>query len=859
MFANLFKPKWRHSSPEVRARAVARLRTSRPAHNSILRQLLLDDSSSAVREAALVRVEDPALLLQVIQREADAELKARAAAVLCDTLEGLPASERQPWLDRLTDDSVRAELVLAGGCCPFKSLLLEAISDQRILLTLAQRAATAALRRTAALKIDDPALLEQLQRDTRGSDKAVHRIARERLQRYREAEREREAQAEKRQQLRGALEHLVNSEDRQQFQARFDLLLREWQQLPAAEPAVETDFQRLADQARAILAELKAEQTRQQLEEQARSEHQQHCEALAEQLESLVGDTQETLPDSALLAEQLAAAEQLREDYPLPPRLQDQLQSARQLQQALQRLEAQREALENALDGRDRGVLKKLLADLAWPQSLPLPSLLRQAEKRLQALEAEAAQQRALAEQESRALEADLRALENAMANGEIRVALAHQDQAGEQLRRLNGRAPEPLEQRYRSLCARLKEMKDWQGFAVNSKKEALCEQMEALIDSDLPPRPLAERIRQLQKEWKALDATAETHSQRLWQRFRTAAETAYAPCEAHFAAQRQQREENLRQREEICAQLEAFLQTIDWDQADWPAVERICHTAKREWKQFTPVDRAPGKQVQQRFNQVIHELDARLRDWHQGCADAKQALIDRAAILAEQEDVQGAAQEAKALQRQWKGIGPAFRSQERALWQAFRGHCDAIFTRLKEGSAEPIELADGAPPLGKEQLEQFRRSSELLNQAEKAIVNGDTALLDPLLDAIRASCAATVHPWDERLARRVDRIETCLHAPEALPQELVEAEREVRELCIRLEILLGQPSPEEDQAQRMEYQMRRLQQALEEQDRAPSRTDVLELDLQWNSLAFNALFPELRQRFEQLMRRTGC
>lgn len=72
MFANLFKPKWRHSSPEVRARAVARLRTNRPAHNSILRQLLLDDSSSAVRKAALVRVEDPALLLQVIQRESDA-------------------------------------------------------------------------------------------------------------------------------------------------------------------------------------------------------------------------------------------------------------------------------------------------------------------------------------------------------------------------------------------------------------------------------------------------------------------------------------------------------------------------------------------------------------------------------------------------------------------------------------------------------------------------------------------------------------------------------------------------------------------------------------------------------------------
>jgi hypothetical protein len=862
MFANLFKPKWRHSNPEVRARAVARLRTDHPEHSDILRQLLLDDSSTTVRQAALVRVEDPALLLQVLIRESDPELRQRAATVLCDCLAALPEAEQRAWTEQIRDDALRAELVLADSNPEFKQRLLDAMTSQPLLVMLAQRAATAALRRSAALKVDDPELLDQLQRDSRGSDKAVHRIARERLQAYRDAERERAALAQKREQLLAAVEQLVASEDRQQFQARFDLLLRDWQQLPTADAALETEFQRRADQARAIIAQLKAEQARQQAEAQALSQHTEQCEQLAVELEQLLEQARTQLIDATALAACLCRTQGLNDAFPLPRTLTQAITRAEQLQQALQRFDARQEALNSAVSGRDAATLRKQLSRIDWPSGLQRPAALARALSSLAEIEAEQEQTRSRAEQEARALEADLHALEDAIASGEIRVAVRHQDQASEQLRRLNGSAPDSLEQRYKSLCARLQEMKDWQGFAVNGKKEALCEQMEALIDSDLPPQPLADRIRALQKEWKALDATSTVHSQRLWQRFRTAAETAYAPCEQHFAALRQQREQNLRQREEICHQLEQFLEAVDWSNADWPAVERICHTAKREWKQFSPVDRAPGKQVQQRFNQLIRTLDAQLRDWHQGCADAKQALIARASELVDQDDLRAAAEEAKALQRQWKATGPAFRSQERALWQQFRGHCDEIFARLKSDHAldgEPIELADGEAPLRGEALAQFERTSELLDQAEQAVLNGDSGLLGQLLDAISACAAQTAQPWREGLQQRVTLIEASLNASDEIEQQLADSERALRELCIRLEILLGQPSPEEDQAQRMEYQMHRLQQALEEHKQAASRSDILELDLRWHTVAFNGVFPQLRQRFDQLLRRAGC
>ena len=862
MFANLFKPKWRHSSPEVRARAVARLRADHPEHCNILRHLLLDDSSISVRQAALARIEDPDLLLQVLVRETDPELKQRAASLLGRQLESLSETKLQTWLARIGDDHIRAELILADGNGNFKPALLAAISDQELLAMLALRSATAALRRDAALRIEDPTLLEQLQRESRGSDKVVHRITRERLQEIRDAERQQQALAEKRNQLLTALEQLVSSDDRQQFQARFEVLLRDWQQLPTASSEQQIAFQRRADLARAIIADIKAEQARQQAAIQARTEHEQQCEALATTLEQLLSSAHEQLPDSATLDEHLIQAQSLGEKFPLSDALNAVLNRAGQLQQALQRLEQQQEALKTALEQSDARTLNTLLSRLHWPKEFKRPPLLQRVDLQLQQIESDRQQQRNRSAEETRALEADLSAFENAIASGEIREAIRHHSQTSEQLRRLNGQLPDSLEQRYKNLCARLQEMKDWQGFAVNSKKETLCEQMEALIDSDLPPQPLADRIRALQKEWKELDATSTVHSQRLWARFRAAAESAYAPCEQYFAALRQQREQNLKQREEICNQLEQFIAALEWDSADWHAVEQICHTAKREWKQFSPVDRAPGKVVQQRFNQLIRTLDGQLRHWHQRCADAKQALIARAAELAELEDLRAAAEEAKALQREWKATGPAFRSQERALWQQFRGHCDAIFERLKQqpdSSAEPITLSAGEPPLNSAQQQQFQRTTELLDQAEQAILNGKSGLLPPLLDAIRASAEQTVEPWRSALLQRVDQLDLCLSSADELEQHLATSEHQARELCIRLEILLGQPSPEEDQAQRMEYQMHRLQQALEEQKQAPSRTDVLELDLSWHTLAFNTAFPQLRERFEQLMQRAGC
>ncbi|GGB86891.1 hypothetical protein GCM10011352_10960 [Marinobacterium zhoushanense] len=861
MFVNLFKPKWRHSSAAVRASAVARLRKDHPGHIDILRQLLLDDNSSEVRRAALDRVDDPELLIQALVSEQDQQLRLHAACAIANYLEPLPEQEQRNWLERLPDTASLAALVLCDAGNQVQYVALSLIDDQTTLLTLALQGAIAQLRRSAAERITQPELLDTLCRESRGSDKTVHRIARDMLQAYKEQEREQQALEQKQRELIATLNALVNGLDHQHFQARFDVINREWEQLPSSS-LLEPEFQTLAQRARAFIAQQQAEREQQEAKARAAAAHRDACVQLEQEID---GALTQDIEVSALqsLCDRVQSLEQ---QGPLTDGLNRRLKQAQHCRSALEQLQQHQDQLQSLLqqplEQLDKGSINNLLHAIRWPEKLAKPDLLVQAEKLLKAIDKRRQEKREHSDRLASQLEGNLDALEQAISQGEIRVAVRCQDQATDQLQRLNGTTAPQLEKRYKSLIAQLQEMKDWQGFAINGKKEELCDRMEALIDADLPPQQLADQIRSLQQEWKSLDAGACVHSQKLWQRFRTAAEAAYSPCEAHFSTQRQLREQNLKQREEICHQLGQLLDSIDWDKADWPAIERICHTAKREWKQFSPVDRAPGKAVQSSFNQLIRNLDQRLRNWHQQCAEAKRQLILRAAELAEAEDLRAAAEEAKALQRHWKAIGPAFRSEERALWQEFRAHCDTIFARLKDDPTPPatqIMLEQSPAPMKEAELSRFNSCAEMLTKAEAAMLEGDAELIDRILDTVRGSVKSLPLPWRAAMLERADVVERTVESTEELEQQLADSEQRLRELCIRLEILLGQPTPDEDQAKRMEYQMRRLQQALAEQNQNPATGDVIQLDLEWKTLPYSGVFPELRQRFEQLKQRTTC
>lgn len=248
---------------------------------------------------------------------------------------------------------------------------------------------------------------------------------------------------------------------------------------------------------------------------------------------------------------------------------------------------------------------------------------------------------------------------------------------------------PPHLASRVQKLDASLNELKEWKDFAVAPKRAELIEEMTSLIGSTEEPEALAERIRQLQADWKTISKGIVSDTEADWQRFHLASQSAYQPCQVHFEAQAVLRQENLEQRRSVLERLQSFEAAQNLEQPDWRAIMAVLREAPLEWRQHFPVDRAAGRSLQESCDATLGRLQSKLDAWYAQNAAEKNSLIERARQLSVQEDGREAVEAIKRLQGSWKDIGPAERKLERQLWDQFREHCDAIFKKREQAYSE--------------------------------------------------------------------------------------------------------------------------------------------------------------------------
>ncbi len=248
---------------------------------------------------------------------------------------------------------------------------------------------------------------------------------------------------------------------------------------------------------------------------------------------------------------------------------------------------------------------------------------------------------------------------------------------------------PAHLARQVAQLDTKLNELKQWKDFAVAPKRAELIGEMQALIGSSEAPQALAERIKQLQDEWKVISKGIVSDSQADWERFHQAAEAAYQPCRAYFEAQAKQRQANLQQRRIVLERLRNFEAAQGGVDTDWRTVATVLREARQEWRRYAQVDRAAAAQVQEEFDACLKRLQDRLDGWYAQNIAEKKLLIGRAKALAAKTDNREAIDAAKHLQQLWKQVGVVEREQEQALWNEFREHCDAVFQKRTQAQAE--------------------------------------------------------------------------------------------------------------------------------------------------------------------------
>ena len=164
--------------------------------------------------------------------------------------------------------------------------------------------------------------------------------------------------------------------------------------------------------------------------------------------------------------------------------------------------------------------------------------------------------------------------------------------------------------ERFRGACDRFftekaaffKRLKEEQAQNL-AKKTELCEKAEALKDST-DWKATADKLMQIQKEWKTIGAVPKKHSESLWQRFIGACDYFFEQKGKNTASQRGEENENLQKKEQVIEKLKALLES-DEEENKQDAVRELM----REWNEIGFVPFKEKDKIYKAYHETVDQL----------------------------------------------------------------------------------------------------------------------------------------------------------------------------------------------------------------------------------------------------------
>lgn len=764
---------------------------------------------------------------------------------------------------------------------------LEGLSDEDC-FTLAVEGFSAQVRNAAAERLRDQQQLEALARAAKGHDKAVYRIARDKLDAQRAQEREHQAEREQAHSLVERLERHAEATLDPLYVGKLTALNNQWQDYQQhAEPSWQQRFEQAWQKAQTRVA------ARAQTPEQASDEASidavdsanelnnidQHRQAIVDHIldelrertdaldidDEALRDAQHFLTDQQHQwreSEQLARPNKTEERafHRLCTAFEAALSHQATISQRFGPMQTLLTQLESSPEKMhaEAQALDEWLHELDWPEHTPAPQLKARVEQALTRHHDQLAEHHRAEIQAVRHARGLMRRCTAAVNDGHLRRASGLLHGVETELAALTQRAHPGLFRQLDETRAAVEQLRDWQSFAVQPKKEALIERMRGLIGQSLDPQDRARTIRQMQDEWRQLSRGLQNQHQALWESFHTLAQQAYEPCREYFNEQSKLRALNLKKRQELVEQLKQYETLIQGSGTDIKELDRVLNMARQDWRRFSPVDRAANKGVQKAFDAAIKRLRAQLQDEQVDFRRAKEAIIERARALLDEEDTRKATDAAKQLQKEWQRVGTLARRDEQTLWKAFRVVCDELFERRgqqveafkaeldehrqqAEGLIEQLEaLAETDQPVAeKAQVDALKKQFKELGALPKAQQKILQERFDNALKQFDAACRGQQRQrqdqhWQALIdwvaqarfdnsdaASLIKSFESLTLPPDAtdLVDQLEqwrqppsdEALTQLHRRTVELEVLAQIDSPAEDKNLRMELQVQRL------------------------------------------------
>ena len=233
----------------------------------------------------------------------------------------------------------------------------------------------------------------------------------------------------------------------------------------------------------------------------------------------------------------------------------------------------------------------------------------------------------------------------------------------------------------------------------INSeKKEALISQIQATLLLE-NKREAAEKIKQLQKDWKEIGPAERNKDNRLWTQFRKSADQ-------FFAARKEQYQQLQSSFDEFAQQKKAFIDKLDnevtalSEETDWNTLSQTFKQAQSQLARIESAGYDQDKKLQQqlkdiclRFFKARDEHYDKLSDVDRENLEKKEEFCLKVEILAESSEWRETAEELKKYQADFKELDSINEKYDVLMFKRFNGICQSFFERRREHFEERDEV----------------------------------------------------------------------------------------------------------------------------------------------------------------------
>ena len=262
---------------------------------------------------------------------------------------------------------------------------------------------------------------------------------------------------------------------------------------------------------------------------------------------------------------------------------------------------------------------------------------------------------------------------------------------------------PVPIEKRS-EIWERFKEAttkinRKHQEYFVNLKQEQkknyeekllLCEKVEKIntdeINNHTEWEEKSRELIELQKMWKTIGFAPKKFNTQIYERFRKACDSFFDKKREYYSQNREEQQNNLQLKTELCIQAEALQESTDWKKT----TDELIALQKR-WKEIGPVPTKQSDKIWKRFraacdhffnnkSKYFSQIDTRYEE----NLEMKNKLIEEIENFELTSDVEKNLNSLKDMQRQWSEIGFVPLKHKNEIQDRYRKAINSKFDLLK-------------------------------------------------------------------------------------------------------------------------------------------------------------------------------